>query len=60
MFCSPIEAMPGLGDCYALAVRLVQEQRPIGYRAPRYLYMRCLGGIRVTRLHCKDYEIVMH
>lgn len=52
--------MPGLGDCYALAVRLVQEQRPIGYRAPRYLYMRCLGGIRVTRLHCKDYEIVMH
>jgi hypothetical protein len=45
MFCSPIEAIPGLGDCYAPAVRLVQEQRRIGYRAPRYLRVQRLKGI---------------
>jgi hypothetical protein len=45
MFCSLLEAIPGLGDSYAPAVRLVQEQRRIGYRAPRYLRVQRLEGI---------------
>uniref|UniRef100_A0A0D2YHX0 Uncharacterized protein n=1 Tax=Fusarium oxysporum (strain Fo5176) TaxID=660025 RepID=A0A0D2YHX0_FUSOF len=45
MFCSLIEAIPGLGDSYAPAVLLVQEQRRIGYRAPRYLRVQRLEGI---------------
>jgi hypothetical protein len=60
MFCSPIEAIAGLGDCYAPAVRLVQEQRRIGYRAPRYLRVQRLEGMGGAKLHGKDYEIAIH
>jgi hypothetical protein len=41
---SQIDAIPGLEDCYALAVRLVQERRCIGERALRYLRVQRLWG----------------
>ncbi|KAJ0133646.1 hypothetical protein HZ326_23290 [Fusarium oxysporum f. sp. albedinis] len=41
---SQIDAILGLEDCYALAVRLVQERRCIDERALRYLRVQRLGG----------------
>ena len=41
---SQIDVIPGLEDCYALAVRLVQERRCIDERALRYLRVQRLGG----------------